>query len=33
MRLCCDKTVINGEGAKQRLVELNEDMDDWGTLR
>lgn len=32
MRLSRDITVIN-EGAKQRLVELNENMDDWGTLR
>ena len=29
MRLSCDKMVIN-EGPKQRLIELNENMDDWG---
>ena len=32
MRLSCDKMVIN-EGPKQRLVELSESMDNWGTLR
>lgn len=32
IRLSCDKMVIN-EGPKQKLVELNENMDNWGTLR